>query len=115
MNIYDAAHNLARALNNSNEYQEYLKNQQRVFSNPNTKRMIADFRKKVMEVQMEQMSGQRVDERKVDEVKKLEETLMSNTAIKDYFMSEMRFSQTMNDIYKIIGESIDIDLGFDNQ
>ena len=115
MNIYDAAHSLARALKSSKEYQEYFQNQQRVFSNPSTKRMVADFRQKVMEVQMEQMSGQNVDERRINEVKRLEETLMSNSMVKDYFMSEMKFSQTMNDIYKIIGESIDIDLGFDNQ
>ncbi len=110
MNIYDAAHNLAKAIKNSNEYNEFAGKQKKIASNPKTKEMIEDFRKKAMEVQMQRMSGQEVDSAKEEEIKKLEGIVMADPVIREYFSAEMRFSQVMNDIYKIIGESIESNL-----
>ena len=108
MNIYDAAHNLAKAIKNSNEYKDYIEEHKKVFSNPKTKNMIEDFRKKAMDIQMSQMSGEEIDPSKAEEMKKLEEILMTNPMISDFFSVEMRFGQIMNDVYKILGDSIEI-------
>ncbi|MTI48962.1 YlbF family regulator [Sporosalibacterium faouarense] len=107
MNVYDAAHNLARALKNSNEYRDFTEKRKRVMSNPKSKEMLEDFRKKAMEVQMAQMQGQKIEQSKNDELKRLEKVLVENPAVNEFFNSEMRFSQVMNDIYKILGEAID--------
>lgn len=109
MNVYDAAHTLAKAIKNSNEYKNYSEKQKEIFSNPSTKEMVQDFRKRAMDVQIEQMSGKKVDD-KINEIKKLEEILLKNPTIREYFEAELRFSQMMNDIYKILGESIQSDL-----
>ena len=109
MNVYDAAHSLARSIKDSNEYKEYIENHKKVFSNPKTKSIIEDFRKKAMEMQMSQMSGQELDPNKAEEMKKLEEILMANPVISEFFSTEMRFGQVMNDIYKILGDSIEIE------
>lgn len=108
MNVYDAAHNLARAIKDSNEYKEYIEKHRSVFSNPKTKDIIEDFRKKAMEMQMAQMSGQEIDPSKAEDMKKLEEILLANPVISEFFSSEMKFGQIMNDIYKILGDSIEI-------
>lgn len=114
MNVYDAAHNLARAIKNSDEYKEYMRNQEKVFANEKAKEMVIDFRKKAMEIQMEQMEGKEVSKEKLEQFKKLEEIVMNNPIIHEFFMAEMRFGQMMSDIYKILGESINIDLGIEN-
>ncbi|KPU28055.1 hypothetical protein TR13x_01550 [Caloranaerobacter sp. TR13] len=114
MNVYDAAHNLARAIKNSDEYKEYLRKQEKVFANEKTREMVIDFRKKTMEVQMEQMTGKEVSQEKLEQLKKIEEIIMSNPVIREFFMAEMRFGQMMSDIYKILGESINIDLGIED-
>ncbi|WP_069649449.1 YlbF family regulator [Caloranaerobacter ferrireducens] len=114
MNVYDAAHNLARAIKNSDEYKEYLRKQEKVFANEKTKEMVIDFRKKTMEIQMEQMTGKEVSKERLEQLKRLEEIIMNNPVIHEFFMAEMRFGQMMSDIYKILGESINIDLGIEN-
>ncbi|MTI71217.1 MAG: YlbF family regulator [Firmicutes bacterium] len=108
MNVYDAAHTLSKAIKNSEEYKEFNERQKNVYSNEQTKEMFEDFRKKAMEIQMENMSGNKVSEEKMKEVKKLEEIVMSNSDINKFFKAEMRFTQMMNDVYKIMGESINV-------
>lgn len=113
MNVYDSAHSLGKTLKDSNEYKEYLDMHNKVISNNKTKEMIGDFRKKAMELQMLQMSGKEIDKDKINQIKALEDVLMANPLISDYFKAEMRFSQMMNDVYKILSDHIDIDLGLD--
>ena len=113
MNVYDSAHLLAKAIKESSEYKEFVEKQKKVVNNPKTKEMMKDFREKALEIQMAQMSGQKIEPQKMENIKKLENIVMSNPVIKEFFMVEMRFSQMMNDINKIIGDSIDIKLDSD--
>lgn len=108
MSVYNSAHNLARAIKSSKEYKDYNEKHKVVFRNSKTKEMIEDYRKKAMDVQMVQMSGEKVEKSKLDRLKKLEEILMANNVIKEFFLAEMRFGQIMNDVYKILGDSVEI-------
>jgi len=112
-NVYDLAHNLGKAIKKSDEHKIYLENHKKVFSNNKTKEMVKNFRKMAMEVEMLQMSGKKLEREKLEQVQNLEDIIMKNPIINEYFQSEMRFSQMMNDIYKIIGDYIEIDLGLD--
>ncbi|MEY8304935.1 YlbF family regulator [Anaerosalibacter bizertensis] len=109
MNVYDEAHKLARAIKESNEYNEYLKKQKNVFSDTKNKEMIKDFREKALEIQMEQLSGKEVDKEKIDKLQKLEQILMLNPAIKEFFIAEMKFTQLISDVYKILDDVIKLD------
>ncbi len=113
MNVYDAAHNLANALRNSNEYDEFDEKRKKVMKDPKNKEMIEDFRKRAMEIQMSKMAGKEIEEEKINSFKKLEEIVMSNPTINEFFSAEMRFSQMMNDVYKILGDSMELNLGLD--
>ncbi|RKD34607.1 YlbF family regulator [Thermohalobacter berrensis] len=115
MNVYDEAHSLARAIKNSNEYKEYVRRQREVLKNTKLKEMVQDFRSKAMEIQMAQMGGKKVDEEKIEKFKKLEEVVTSNPVINEFFAAEMRFAQMMNDIYKILGDTLDVDLGVNDK
>ena len=110
MNIYDAAHNLARAIKNSNEYNDLREKHKRAFSNPKTRDILNDFRSKAMELQRTQMEGKVITEEMKNDMVRFEDVMMKEPAIKDFFNAEMKFSQTMKDIYKIIGESIDLNI-----
>lgn len=107
-NVYDEAHGLARAIKNSEEYKKYLDTKDLVYSNEKNKEMLVDFREKVMKLQMDQMSGKEVSEEEVKKIGKIEEVLMLNSNIKDFFMAEMRFSQMIQDVNNIIEDAIDI-------
>ena len=108
-NVYDQAHKLARAIKSSEEYKNYLEKRKAVYSNEKHKEMIEDFKNKILEVQMEQLSGKEIDQEKIEKLNKLEDVLMLNPSIKDFFTAELRFSQLVQDINNIIGEAIDIE------
>ncbi|SHH60580.1 YlbF family regulator [Sporanaerobacter acetigenes] len=110
MNAYDEAHRLAKSIKESDEYKEYLEKQKKAFLNEKNKEMIEDLRQRAFEIQMEQLSGNEVSEEKVEKVQKLQDVLMLNPDIKDYFMAEMRFSQLIADIYDIIEEAVNVDI-----
>ncbi|MSS42841.1 YlbF family regulator [Anaerosalibacter bizertensis] len=109
MNVYDEAHKLARAIKESDEYNEYFEKQKNVFSDVKNREMIDDFREKALEVQMEQLSGKEVDKEKIEKLQKLEQILMLNPDIKEFFIAEMKFTQLISDVYKILDDVIKLD------
>ena len=109
VNVYDQAHILARAIKNSEEYRTYIKKREIVYANERNKEMVEDFRKKVFHVQMEQLSGKEAKQEEIDKLSKLEDVLMLNPAIKEFFTAELRFSQLVQDVNNIIGEAINVE------
>jgi len=109
MNIYDHAHELARAMKNSEEYQKYKELGKKVNSNEHCKSMMDDFRKRQMEVQSLQMMGQEVDEKKLKELEELHKIIMQNSLLSEYIHAEFKLSQLLKDIYKILGDVLDMD------
>lgn len=108
MNVYDEAHRLAKAIKDSEEYKEYIDRHGKIMADERNQKMVDDFREKAMEVQMEQLSGKEVSEKKLEQLRKLQDILMLNPDIKDFFISEMRFSQMITDVYKILDGAINV-------
>lgn len=108
-NIYDIAHQLARAIKNSDEYKTFIQKRDIVYSNEKNKEMVENFKKKAMDIQIQKMSGKKVEDEEIEKLQKLEEILRLNPTINDYLIAEFRFSQLVQDISNIIGEAINID------
>ncbi|NLY78180.1 MAG: YlbF family regulator [Tissierellia bacterium] len=108
-NVYDLAHQLARAIKNSEEYKNYIEKKNLVYSDEKNKQMVEDFREKVFNIQLQQMTGKEVSQEEVDKIKKLEDILRLNPTINDFLAAEFRYSRLIEDISRIIGEAIDID------
>ncbi|AOY77009.1 YlbF family regulator [Clostridium formicaceticum] len=110
MNVYDYAHQLARGLKESREYQAYKDLEKKVKTNPQCKTMVDDFRKRQLQVQGQQMMNQQVDENTLKELQNLHSVLMQNPLIAEFMHAEYKLSQMMSDIYKILGEALDLDI-----
>lgn len=111
MNVYDSAHQLARVLKQSTEYTEYKNLEKKLKENPSAKEMLDDFRKRQFEVQSAQMMGQKVDEEKVKKLQELQKILMQDPAITEFLHAEYRLTQILADIYKILGDALELDTG----
>lgn len=111
MNVYDRAHDLARAMKDSNEYKNYLAAKKVVDADPEAKKMIQEFLAKQMELEYEAMTGKK-DEAKAEQLQKMYELLAYNTKARDFLDNYMRFQRMMADIYKILGESVAEGLDF---
>ena len=104
-NVYDRAHDLARALSASTEYRQYEEGRKKLEANKENFKMLQDFRMKQLEIQQAQMMGQNVDA-KMKQLEQMYQVLSLNPAINEFLQMEMRFSRMMMDIQKIIGQAV---------
>lgn len=107
MNVYDQAHQLARAIKNSNEYKEFQKLDDEISKVPELRNMILDFRKRQIEIQSEQIMGKEPDKEKLEKIKELFEIINKDPKAREYFNAELRLSQMMADISKILSEAME--------
>ena len=108
MNVYDAARNLTRAIKDSEEYKQYEQMKATIEQNPELTEMLNDFHGKQMEMQTKQILGQEVEEDFMAQIQQLYGIMMANPVAAQYLQSEVRFSIMMNDVYKILGEVINL-------
>jgi len=108
MNVYDEAHNLEKAIKESEEYRQYNAAQQKLKANPDLDKMMQDFRQKQMAVQAKQMMGEEVNEEMMGAIQNLYGIIQQDPMAAEYLQCEMRFSLMMQDVYKILGDVVGI-------
>jgi cell fate (sporulation/competence/biofilm development) regulator YlbF (YheA/YmcA/DUF963 family) len=110
MNVYNEAHNLARAIRESEEYKQYEAAKRTVTSNPELTRMLNDFQAKQFDLQAKLMLGEGVPPEINGQIQELYNIMMKDPVSAHYFQCEVRFSVMMNDVYKILGEIMGVSL-----
>ena len=106
MNVYNEAHNLARALKECDELKTYQELKEKIQKTPELASAIADFQSLQMQAQLKQMAGEELDPETAERVQQLYGILLRDPAAAVYMQAEMRFSLMMNDVYQILGEAI---------
>lgn len=108
MNVYDAAHQLARALSECAEYKEFIKVQEELKNDPQAKKMVEDLRVKQLELYSLKAAGKPTEEAE----KKLQDLfniVSYNSMVNRYLEAEERFAVIMADIQQIIAKAVNID------
>lgn len=107
MNIYDKINDLASAIKQSSELNDYVAIKKIVYQDEEKKRQIEDFRKKQMEVQTLGMDGKEEEaEKKYALLQQMYQALIQDENVKKMFDAEVRFDIVVGDMYKILGEAI---------
>lgn len=106
MNVYDEAHNLARALKNCPEYQNYVAIKAEVSQNAELSAMLNDFQEKNMQMQTQQMLTGQIPEGMGDLIQSLYQSLAVDPLAARYLQAEMVFTKLVADVYGILGEVI---------
>ena len=110
MNVYDKAHELARELKNSPEYQEYQRCKEVAMENETQKALIQEYKKLQFQLQVSVAGGGKPDPAEMERLQKIMAVLqLSQDAIR-YLMAEFQLQKMLADIYKILGEAVDIDM-----
>lgn len=112
MYIYDKAHELAKEVQSSSEYQEYARLKEIVTADESTKALLSDYKKLQLEAQAGYLTGGTPSEELMDKLKKIGEVLQFNPEISNYFAAEYKFQSVISDVYKIIGDACDLGLDF---
>jgi len=106
MNVYNEAHNLARAIRESEEFKQYDEIKKKIAGNPGLTEMLSDFQRRQFEMQAKQMMGEPMAEGINEQIQELYNIMMRDPVSAQYLQCEVRFSLMMNDVYKILGEAV---------
>ncbi|WP_172252329.1 YlbF family regulator [Saccharibacillus deserti] len=105
-NIYDKAHDLAKSLQESPEVQDITSALKLIEADAESKRMLDDFRTRQMTIQQRIMSGDMPPQEEMEQMEKLFEVLSLNLNIRRLFDAEQRLSVIIQDVNKIISDSL---------
>lgn len=108
-NVYDIAHELARALKESEQYKHYQDMKAKISENESLSEMINDFQEKNMAMQTQQMLNGTPTEDLVAQVQSLYQIVMADPLAAQYIQAEIAFTQVVSDIYGILGEVIRVE------
>ncbi|MBO2942480.1 YlbF family regulator [Paenibacillus sp. F411] len=105
-NIYDKANDLAKAMRESEEVQEITSAMKLIEGDAESKQMLNSFRERQMEIQQRIMTGDMPSQEEMEQVEKLFEVLSMNLSIRRLFDAERRLSVIIEDVNKIISDSL---------
>ncbi|NGP57589.1 YlbF family regulator [Paenibacillus thiaminolyticus] len=106
MSVYDQAHELARALQQSDEAKAVETAMKAIEADADSKRMLDDFRLRQMEMQQKMMTGEMPEQSELDKMEKLYEVISMNSEIAELFEAERRLAVVIQDVNKIVSDSL---------
>ena len=109
MNVHDEAHNLARAIRESDEYRQYAELKDAASQNEELAAMLNDYRAKQFEIQAKQMTGEELGPEVMEQIQSLSQIIMKDPLAFQYVQAEARFTLLVNDVFNILGDVIKFD------
>jgi cell fate (sporulation/competence/biofilm development) regulator YlbF (YheA/YmcA/DUF963 family) len=106
VNVYDYAHNLARALKECPEYHAFQNARTRLKAKPAALEMVKDFQKKRLDLQAIVFQGKEPPKEQKEALERLLGVIQGDADVRDYLMAEERFGVIVNDVSKIISDAI---------
>ena len=109
-NPYDKAHELARAIKESDIFRNYMKAKEQIDKKPEYKEKILQIREKQMEINRAQVLGEELAAGLIQNLTLEFAKLNQYREIASFFEAEARFIQMFNDVQEIIQKSVQEDL-----
>lgn len=106
MSAYDLAHQLAKALRESEEFINFIHAKEKILADEGNRKMVSNFQLKQWEIQQAQAFHQDIAEDKQQELESLYSLLSLNPLTREYLEAEFQISRLVNDVQKIIGEAM---------
>ena len=108
--LLDDARILADKLKTSEEYQTYREAKARAYAQPSTAALLDEFYTLRMKTQAASVAGT-PDAEANEKLQKLGELLQFDAAAAAYLLAEYRLNGLLSEIYQILAEAVELDLG----
>jgi len=108
---YSSTYRLAQDIRDSEEYKTYHGLKDSVMADETTAALIREYRKLQVSIQMAAMSGRTPETEDQQRFSGISTLLFSKPEVSQYLLSEMRLQQALADIFKIITEAADVEMG----
>jgi len=109
MQIYEKARELAGLLKGSEIYKNYKEREAKAKADENTRTLLDQYHRLQMQAQAALLGGKK-DDSSMEQLQKLGELLQFNPAAAEFLMAEYHMGKLLGDVYKILGEAVDVDL-----
>ena len=106
MNVYDEAHNLARAIKESGEFQEFDRMRKEIEQDADASKMIGEIQQLQVQLQTAQMTGQDPDPDVMNRLQSLSTMVATKPVAARFIQAQGAFTIMMNDVFGIIGEAV---------
>ena len=103
------ARTLGAALHDSEAYKNLIEAREDAFASESTHALLDEYSRLRMRIQGGMLAGAK-DEELLKRFDGLNRLLQSDEAAFRYLMAELRMDQLLGDVYRILGESVDIQL-----
>ncbi len=106
MNVYDEAHNLARAIKESNEFKEFDRMRTEVENDKECSEMLKELQELQVQLQTAQIAGMTPDKDVFQRFQSLSTMVATKPLAARYLQAQGAFTIMMNDVFGIIGEAM---------
>lgn len=110
MNPYDQAHDLARALKESEEYREYMRLKEVAYDDGTNKALLDEYKRLQFRLQAKMAAGETMPEEDMQRLQQIGTLLQFNPDVSAFLMAEFRFQRMLSDIFKILADVAGVDL-----
>ena len=110
MNPYDLAHQLARAMKDSEEYREHARLRETAYEDETNRALLDEYKRLQFRMQAKLASGENMPEEDLQRLQQIGTLLQLNPDMSAYLLAEFRFQKMLSDIFKILADVADIDL-----
>lgn len=112
MNPYDQAQVLAGVLRRSEEYAAYRRAKEKAFASEANVKLIRRYKKEQFRAQAAVMSGDGIAQETQEELRRMGNVVQFNRDVSEFLQAEYRVNQMMNEIFRILGQAVELDLSF---
>ena len=106
MNVYDEAHNLARAIKESGEFKEFDRMRKELEQDKDASEMIGELQQLQVQLQTAQMRGSQPDQDVMNRLQSLSAMIATKPVAARFMQAQGAFMMMMNDVFGIIGEAV---------
>ena len=110
VNVYDTANQLAAQLKNCPEYTEYRRLKEIAMENETQAALIKEYKRLQFQLQVSMAGGGQPDPEEMERFQKLAGVLQLSSDASNFILAELRLQKMLADIYKILGEAVDLDM-----
>lgn len=106
MSVYDTATKLASEIKNSREYLDFVDNMKIIKKNKNYENLLSEYKKTQYNLQIATMNNKKLDKKTLKNMEEIQNKIRHNDQIYNYILSEEKFNIMMDNINKIIANTI---------
>ena len=106
MSVYDTATKLASEIKNSKEYLDFVDNMKIIKENKNYENLLSEYKKTQYNLQIATMNNKKLDKKTLKKMEEIQNKIRHNDQIYNYILSEEKFNIMMDNINKIIANTI---------